>query len=481
MADAAAFFDLDRTLLRGASGPVLSEALRGAGVLPDRSIPGEGLLYRFFDTVGETFVTMLLTRQLARVAKGWEREVVREAGRNAAVLLREQIQPYARVLVDQHHEAGRRVIMATTSPYDLVAPLAEDIGVDDVIATTYGERDGRYDGSIDGHFVWGPGKLAAIRDWAAAHGVDVPSSWAYSDSIYDLPLLNAVRHPVAVNADPRLMVYAAARRWPRVHLDVPAGVPKLVGVEPQQFAQAFSRPELFPYVRFDVEGVERIPKRGPLLLAANHRSYFDGLAVGFVLAKVGRPLRFLGKREVFDAPVVGQMAKAMGGIPVDRGTGSDEPLAAAEEALAGGQLVMLMPQGTIPRGPAFFDPHLVGRWGAARLAAATKVPVIPIGLWGTERVWPRSSRVPNLLNVFDPPTVRIRVGEPVELKGRSFDADTKRIMAAIGDLLPPEAHEVRPLGEISDEELRRAWPGSYHGDLRDTGELTRRPGTDRPA
>ena len=65
-----------------------------------------------------------------------------------------------------------------------------------------------------------------------------------------------------------------------------------------------------------------------------------------------------------------------------------------------------MPQGTIPRGPAFFEPKLKGRWGAARLHQMTGRPVIPIGLWGTEKVWPRSSRLPNVLNVTNPPTVR---------------------------------------------------------------------------
>ena len=80
-------------------------------------------------------------------------------------------------------------------------------------------------------------------------------------------------------------------------------------------------------------------------------------------------MRFLGKKEVFDAPIVGDLATAMGGIRVDRGTGSDEPLQAAADALAAGELVAIMPQGTIPRGPAFFDPELKGRWGAARLAA----------------------------------------------------------------------------------------------------------------
>ena len=106
------------------------------------------------------------------------------------------------------------------------------------------------------------------------------------------------------------------------------------------------------------------------------------------IAKTGRPVRFLGKKEVFDAPIIGQIATAMGGIRVERGTGSDEPLQAAAAALAAGEMVAIMPQGTIPRGLAFFDPVLKGRWGAARLAAMTKVPVIPVGLWGTERVWP---------------------------------------------------------------------------------------------
>ena len=98
-----------------------------------------------------------------------------------------------------------------------------------------------------------------------------------------------------------------------------------------------------------------------------------------------------------------------------------------------------MPQGTIPRGPAFFEPKLKGRWGAARLAAMTGAPVIPVGLWGTEKVWPRSARLPNVLNVVDPPTIRIRVGPPVVLKHKEVDADTKRIMKAIMALLPAES------------------------------------------
>ena len=469
----AAFFDLDRTLLTGASGPMFSTMLKRAGLLPDRSIPGEGVMFKFFDIVGETLPSMLATRQMARAASGWDRERVREAGRRAAGELVGQVPHAARALIAEHQEAKRPVVMATTSPYDLVAPLAESLGLDDVIATRYGEVGGRYNGSIDGFFVWGPGKLSAVRDWSTRRGIDLASSYAYSDSFYDLPLLSAVRYPTAVNPDARLQFVAALRRWPTRFFDVPAGVPKFIGVEPQRAMQVLARPELFPWVRWDIDGVERIPKTGPAIVVGNHRSYFDPLAIGMTLARVGRPVRFLGKKEVFDAPIVGGMMAALGGIRVERGSGSDEPLAAAADALAAGEIVALMPQGTIPRGRAFFDPELKGRWGAAKLAAMTKAPVIPMGLWGTERVWPRNARPPNLLALGHPPTVRVRVGDPVDLKYRSLDADTRRVMTALSDLLPDEAKTMR---EPTPEELERTFPAGYQGDV--DAEDQRRPGFD---
>lgn len=472
--DAAAFFDLDRTLLTGASGPAFSRMLKRVGLLPDRDIPGESLVFKFFDVVGETLPSMLATRQMARAAAGWERTRVRSAGTQAAETLIDEVPMFAKALIARHQEEGRRVVIATTSPYDLVKPLADALGVDDLIATRYGEDDqGRYDGSVDGFFVWGPGKLAAVRRWSAEHGVDLSRSYAYSDSIYDTPLLSAVGHATAVNPDPRLLVLARLRGWPRQHFDVPAGVPKLAGIEPQRALQVLARPELFPWVRFDIAGTEHIPAEGPAIIVGNHRSYFDPLAIGMTLARTGRPVRFLGKKEVFDAPVVGNIVSMLGGIRVERGSGSDEPLAAAAEALEAGEIVAIMPQGTIPRGRAFFDPDLKGRWGAARLAAMTKAPVIPIGLWGTERVWPRNARTPNVLALGHPPTVRSRVGGPVDLKYRSADADTRRIMAALVDLLPAEARVQR---EPTADELARSLPANYQGDP--DAELDRRPGVD---
>ena len=455
MARGAAFFDLDRTLLPGASGPVLSTALREVGVLDGQPIPGERFLFTLFDHFGESRPSMMLARQGVRLTRGWDLERVQRAGRRAARRLVPLIQPYAQQLFAEHRAAGRLVVMATTSPADLCEPLGELLGLDAVIATRYGVDGGVYDGTVDGHYVWGGGKRDAVAEWAAANDVDLGLSFAYSDSYYDQPLLGAVGHPVVVNPDPRLRLVAVARRWPVRELDAPEGVASINGIELQDAAMALWRPELVPFARFDVDGVDLLARRGPVIVAANHRSYFDPLAIGLALASRGRPLRFLGKREVFDAPVLGQLARAVGAIPVDRGSGSDEPLEAAAAALAAGEVVVILPQGTIPRGEDFYAPTLRGRPGVARLAALSGAPVIPVGLWGTEAVWPRSARLPAVWNVWDPPTVTVRVGERVDLVGRSEAADTRRVMAAITELLPAEARRRRT---PTAAEIARALP-----------------------
>ena len=166
MADGAAFFDLDRTLLSGASGPVLSEALRKAGVV-SRALPGESLLYRVFNTVGETLPSMAIARQGATFAKGRLRSGFQAAAAEAGEVLAGMIQPYAKDLFAEHRAAGRPLVLATTTPYDLVKPLADALGFDDVVATRYGvAADGTYDGKIVGPFVWANGKLDAVRAWA---------------------------------------------------------------------------------------------------------------------------------------------------------------------------------------------------------------------------------------------------------------------------------------------------------------------------
>ena len=452
------FVDLDRTLLRGASGLVLSAAMHAEGLFEGRrSLPGERLFYATYDLLGESIPFMAMVRAAPRFVRGWAVDAVRRAGQLAAPELAAMVQPYAPAALAEHRKEGRRLVLATTTPVDLIAPFAELMGFDHVLATRYARRDGRYTGGIEGPFVWSTGKLDAARAFASEQPVDMARSHAYSDSFFDLPLLGAVAHPHVVNPDRRLRAVATLRRWPIESWDRPTGVPKVLGREPYHLLRPFVRPELIPYARFDISGTENVPRRGPALLAANHRSYFDVVALAMVAARLGRPVRFLGKRELFDAPVIGQIARALGGISVDRGSGSDAPLRQARRALEAGEVVVVLPQGTIPRGRDFFEPVLRGKTGTARLAASTGAPVVPIGIWGTERVWPRSSRLPNMTNVARPPMVQVRVGLPLSLGFTDAVADTALIMKAISALLPAEAR--RPHQPTADELARTFPPG----------------------
>ncbi len=471
----AAFFDLDRTILSGASAHVVSRVLRETGVVT-RNIPGESLLYQVFETFGENLPSMVLGRQAVVAMRGHSRAQVRDAALAAAPDLVAMVQPYAQQVIDSHRAEGRSVVLATTTPRDLIEPFAKLMGFDDVIATTYDvDVDGNYTGELVGPYVWSRGKRDAVMAWSLENAVELSGSYAYSDSVFDEPLLAAVGFPHCVNPDWRLRLMAAARRWPVMHMDVPVGVAKvpIIGLEAQQLLMKFARPEVFPYARFSISGTENIPKDSAAIICGNHRSYFDIAAISLAVAKTGRAVRFLGKKEVFDAPVIGPLASALGGIRVERGTGSDEPLRAATESLIAGDLVALMPQGTIPRGRAFFDPVLKGRWGAAKLAEQTRAPVIPVGIWGTEKVWPRNAKLPNITNVTSPPDVIIVVGPPVHLSYTDPDADTTAIMTAISALLPPEGREYY---EPTEDELRRSFPSNYVGDP--NAEDERRPGTD---
>ncbi|WP_299443807.1 HAD-IB family hydrolase [uncultured Phycicoccus sp.] len=453
----AAIFDLDRTLLQGGTGPLLSRAMYDLGVVT-RRLPGEGLLYSVFDRLGETLPSIALARQATRIAKGREGTTFDVAATAAAEAIADVVHPFALRLIEEHHAAGRPVVLATTTPEHLVRPLAKRLGVDHVVATRYAlTEDGLFDGTLDGPFVWSRGKLAAVRAWAEREDIDLAESFAYSDSIFDLPLLRAVGNPAAVNPDPRLTVYALARGWPIVHFDVSPGVVKVpvLGVELQRLLFLANPPVFWPYARFDVSGTEHIPSTGAAVLAGNHRSYFDIPAMIQMMRPTKRTGRILAKKELFELPVVGPLALALGGIPVNRSSGGTESLEAAAAALEAGEIVCLLPQGTIPRGERFYDPVLTGRTGAARLAAATGAPVIPFGIWGSEKVWPRSSPVPRMHTLTNPPTVQVRVGPPVELDGESPVEDTRRIMAAIADLLPPEAREART---PTAEEIRLASP-----------------------
>ena len=456
---AAAFFDLDRTLLPCASGTFFARHLEAEGISSNATkAPGAELMVRAYDLFGETRLNVAIAKLAVRASAGWSVEAVERAARNAVPDLLDAIPGYAKLLLDEHRASGVKLVIASTSPKVLMAPLADALGFDDVIGTDWKQVDGTFAGGIDGEFVWGTAKRDAVAAWAEANEISLAESFAYSDSYYDSPMLDLVGTGVAVNPDARLAGVAMLHGWEIRHFDAPPGVIKFAGRELQDWMLVFTRPEFAPNAKWSFSVLENLPKAGAAILAFNHRSYFDVMAMQQLIAKTGRPVRFLAKAELFDDPLVGPIAKLAGGIRVDRGSGSHAPLAKAIEALHAGEVVAIAPQGTIPRGAAFFETTLTGRPGAATLAKeGGKVPVIPVGLWGTEKVWPRSQQAASF-NVLEPPEVSVHVGAPVDLKYRSAKTDTVRIMEALLALLPEAA---RTTHRPTLSELAKTFPPGH--------------------
>jgi putative phosphoserine phosphatase/1-acylglycerol-3-phosphate O-acyltransferase len=435
---------------------VLAAALAAEGLAgADRRFPGDTLWWSFYNRFGETTLSMAVARAAASAAKGWDVERTKAAAEAAVEPLMAIVAPGAPAALRAWREEGARIVISTTTPEHLIAPFAKAIGADAVIATRYEQRDGVFTGGLDGGFAWGTGKLAMVRAYCAEEGLDLAECGAVSDSVFDVPLLRAVGHPMVVNPDPRLAAVAMALRWPKSHWSVAGGVPRVAGVEPLGLLAPLLQPQLFPYARFEITGVENIPASGPVVVAANHRSYFDVAALAILAARIRRPVRALAKRELFEVPLVAELLRALGGLPVDRGHSGAAAFAEAVGSLRRGEVVFVLPQGTIPRGERFFDPVLTGHTGAVRLAQESGAVVVPVGVWGTEHVWPRSSRLPNVTTLTSPRAVSVTVGAPLSFSAADPKAQTAELMAAITALLPEEARQPRA---YTDDELARTYP-----------------------
>jgi HAD superfamily hydrolase (TIGR01490 family) len=158
---------------------------------------------------------------LARTVTGWDPAAVREI---IAAALADLIDPLvyneAATLIEEHHAAGRSVVIVSSSGEEVVEPIGALLGADHVVATRMVVAAGKYTGDLD-FYAFGPFKAAAMRELAESEGWDLADCFAYTDSHTDLPMLEAVGHPVAVNPDRALRREAAARGWPAVEFQHP--------------------------------------------------------------------------------------------------------------------------------------------------------------------------------------------------------------------------------------------------------------------
>ncbi|MFI2753585.1 HAD family hydrolase [Cellulomonas sp. P22] len=210
----AAFFDLDKTIIATSSATAFSRPFLAGGLLTRRAVLRTAYA-QFFYLVGgaDADQTERLRRELSRMVTGWE---VAQVSAIVEETLHESIDAavYAEAvaLIEEHHAAGRDVVVVSASGTEVVRPIAAVLGADHVIATRMGVADGRYTGDIE-FYAYGENKETAIRSLAAERGYDLAASYAYSDSITDAPMLSAVGHAFAVNPDRALRRLAAQEGW----------------------------------------------------------------------------------------------------------------------------------------------------------------------------------------------------------------------------------------------------------------------------
>jgi HAD superfamily hydrolase (TIGR01490 family) len=210
----AAFFDLDKTVISKSSSLALSRPFYRAGLVT-RSQLLRGIYAQIvYLMLGADEKRMDRAKDgLLALTRGWDREEVEEVVREA---LETVVDPYiyqeALDLIALHQALGRKVFIVSSSPQEVVKPLAERLGVSNVVATRPQTVDGRYTGELE-FYCYREQKADEIRRIAADQGIDLAGSFAYSDSITDRPMLEAVGNPVAVNPDRELRRLAQQRAW----------------------------------------------------------------------------------------------------------------------------------------------------------------------------------------------------------------------------------------------------------------------------
>jgi HAD superfamily hydrolase (TIGR01490 family) len=210
----AAFFDLDKTIISRSSSLALSRPMYRAGMVSRGQLLRGAYAQLVYLLVGADEKKMdRLKEGMLALTKGWNRAEVERLVQDVII---DVIDPFvyqeALDLMELHRQERRRIYIVSSSPEEVVRPLARHFGVSGVLATRARIVEGRYTGELE-FYMYGDRKAGAIRELAERVGIDLEGSYAYSDSVTDLAMLDSVGHPVAVNPDKELRKEAEVRGW----------------------------------------------------------------------------------------------------------------------------------------------------------------------------------------------------------------------------------------------------------------------------
>lgn len=212
----AAFFDLDKTVIAKASLLALGRTFFKEGFITRKDVIRSVYAQTIFRYLGATEKRLSKIQDVvSNITLGWEQEtVIRVVTEALSTIVAPLIYQEAMDLMVEHRNAGRKIYLVSATPLEIVGPLADFIGVDGSIHSLAAiDAQGKYTGEMD-FYAYGPFKVEAMEALAEKEGIDLANSYAYSDSYTDIPMLEAVGHPSAVNPDRVLAKHAREHGWP---------------------------------------------------------------------------------------------------------------------------------------------------------------------------------------------------------------------------------------------------------------------------
>ncbi len=426
-----AFFDLDRTLIAGFSAAsFMREWLTGgrAQLVDVAAAAASALAFQ----MGRKNFSAFVAESLAMVRGLSEAEFEEIAERIFGQSLAGNIYPEARALVEAHRAKGHTLAVVSSATYFQVMPVARELGIEHVFATRLEVADGKLTGRIAGPACYGKGKADAAVGFARQRGIELDSSYFYTDSDEDLALLLAVGNPRPINPSARLQSIAAKRVWP-VRNFTSRGVPSVTDIVRTSLAIGSLVPSFMMAlpaglldgdlrhatnlmattwgelgtalagVQVTVHGEENLWSQRPAVFVFNHQSAVDAMLICKLLR---RDFVGISKQEVRSYPVLGSLFGLAGTIFIDRLNRSEaiKALQPAVSALQQGLSIAIAPEGTRSLGPRL-GPF---KKGAFRIAMAARVPVVPIVIHNALDALPKHAMV------VRPASVEVSVLAPVQ-------------------------------------------------------------------
>jgi HAD superfamily hydrolase (TIGR01490 family) len=226
---AAAFFDLDKTVIAKSSTLAFSRSFYAGGLINRRSVLRSAYAQFVYAVGGADHDQMERMRAfLSQMCAGWPVRTVQEIVADTVEHIVEPlVYDEAVTLIEGHHASGRDVVIVSASGAEVVEPIGDLLGADAVVATRMAVADGRYTGEIE-FYAYADNKAVAIREMAEQMGYDLQSSYAYSDSVTDLAMLQTVGHPFVVNPDKELRRQARSNGWPVLEFSRPVALHRRV-------------------------------------------------------------------------------------------------------------------------------------------------------------------------------------------------------------------------------------------------------------